>query len=356
MIEGLLNKIWYGEGVKASLLRLGVSPLLLPLTLFYFALQKIDKKKALASSVEVFAHNGSKVPVVVVGNLTAGGSGKTPLVLAIAEFLHKRGQRVAVVSRGYGSGISKACVLPAAAPAEEFGDEPAMLRFRLPQDIPVAVAAKRVDAVKAVLAIGEVDIVLADDGLQHYALKRDIEVIAVHKKRGLGNGWVLPFGPLREPLSSALPRDNALFIQTHSDQKELAVSSEIDSLVNEKVFASLFAALEFVQVGSGNVCSLDEARQQLQNASWMTGIADPDGFFDTLSQLGLNAKSKKCYADHYAFTANDFPQPDELLIMTEKDAVKCQGFGLSNAWYLKGEAQIADAFWQEFENKVEHIL
>jgi len=264
------------------------------------------------------------VPVIVVGNITAGGTGKTPVVIALVECLQQCGLRPGVVSRGYGARISgSAFRVEADSHADQCGDEPLLIRRRT--GCPCVVAPRRAQAVQALLAGGDVDIVISDDGLQHYALARDLEIALIDAQRGTGNGFCLPAGPLREPLCRLEQVDFVLY--RGSMEPRSGVRYALDCLVN---------------LESGEVRPATPAALASEVVA-VAGIGQPDQFMDTLVALGF-APARHCFADHHSYTAADFAglmhQP---IIMTEKDAVKCAGLAGSNAWYLKISAQLPAA-------------
>ncbi|OQA32461.1 MAG: Tetraacyldisaccharide 4'-kinase [Betaproteobacteria bacterium ADurb.Bin341] len=318
-----LHRAWYARRPPLALW------LLLPLhTLFFF----LSWCRRLAYRCGVWRVVRLPIPVVVVGNLVVGGTGKTPLVLWLAEQLRQRGWRPGILSRGYGgSGIGVRAVLPDAA-AAEVGDEPLLLARR--SGLPVWVGADRVEAGKALLAAHpEVDVLIADDGLQHYRLARDAE-IAVVDGRGAGNGWRLPLGPLREPLS----RLNTV--------SALVFNGTVDAGVGAACPAPQFT----MRLVSGDCYQLDDAALTCPASALagkklhaVAGIGDPGRFFDTLKSLGLEFQPHP-FPDHHGYTASDLDFGDEsVLLMTEKDAVKCAGLTRAEAWVLPVSAQVPPA-------------
>ncbi|WP_343644987.1 tetraacyldisaccharide 4'-kinase [Enterobacter sp.] len=264
------------------------------------------------------------VPVVVVGNLTAGGNGKTPVVIWLVEQLQRRGIRPGVVSRGYGG---KAAHYPLLLTPEtttaEAGDEPVLIYQRT--GAPVAVSPVRSDAVKALLAEQAVDIIITDDGLQHYALARDKEIVVIDGVRRFGNGWWLPAGPMRER-ASRLKRVDAVIVNGG-----VAKQGEIPMRLHPGMAVNLLTGKRV-------------AVSQLPALVAMAGIGHPPRFFATLEQCG--ARLEKCVplADHQALVAEQvdaLAAPGQTLIMTEKDAVKCRAFAKENWWYLPVDAELS---------------
>ncbi len=272
------------------------------------------------------------VPVVVVGNLTVGGAGKTPLTLALVQALRQRGRCPGIVSRGYGrQGQGAAAVTPTSAPAE-VGDEPLLLARRA--GVPVWVGSDRAAAARALLAAHpETDLVLCDDGLQHGRLARDAE-IAVFDGRGAGNGWRLPLGPLREPLSR-LRRVTAVVCNGPRDERVVARAPG-------GVFDMVLRPGAFYRLDDPTVtCAATDLAGRPLHA--LAGIGDPGRFFRTLESLGL-AFSRNPFPDHHAFTAADLDfARGGVLLMTEKDAVKCAGLATGEAWVLPVTAEVPSA-------------
>lgn len=249
------------------------------------------------------------VPVVVVGNVVAGGAGKTPVVIAIVQHLQSRGLRPGVVSRGYGrQGSGCRLVTPASSP-QDVGDEPLLIRQRT--GAPVAVAASRVDAVQALLSADPtLDLLICDDGLQHRALHRDIEV-CLFDDRGIGNGFLLPAGPLREPW----PRD-----------VDLVVSSATSNSVGAAFRVSRALANHVLRSDGTQMALRDLASHAAQAARPLmavAGIARPEVFFAMLRERGLSLSRTVSLPDHADFDAARWTIDDGLTVLcTEKDAVK----------------------------------
>lgn len=264
------------------------------------------------------------VPVVVVGNLTAGGNGKTPVVIWLVEQLQKRGIRPGVVSRGYGGKATHyPLLLTADTTTAEAGDEPVLIYQRT--GVPVAVSPVRSDAVQALLAGHAVDIIITDDGLQHYALARDKEIVVIDGVRRFGNGWWLPAGPMRERASRLQSVDAVIVNGGQAKPGEIPMHLQPGMAVN-------------LLTGER------KAVEQLPALVAMAGIGHPPRFFATLEQCG--ARPEKCVplADHQALVEGQvvaLTVPGQSLIMTEKDAVKCRTFAKENWWYLPVDAELS---------------
>ncbi|HWV89129.1 MAG TPA: tetraacyldisaccharide 4'-kinase [Burkholderiales bacterium] len=264
------------------------------------------------------------IPVVVVGNLTVGGSGKTPLVIWIAEFLKSKGWVPGIVSRGYGARITEPRAATVAAEAGEVGDEPILLSRR--GGCPVWVGADRVQVAARLRAAHEdVNVLVLDDGLQHYAMRRDIE-IAVVDARGLGNGFLLPAGPLREPRSRLRSVDAV--VSHASSTRGYAMRLEGDVLhrmtdARERQPLKAFAG---------------------QRVHAVAGIGDPNRFFLHLGKAGLKVVPHP-FPDHHPFTPRDLEFGDDApVLLTEKDAVKLRSVARPGWWVLPVSAQLDPAF------------
>jgi tetraacyldisaccharide 4'-kinase len=269
------------------------------------------------------------IPVIVVGNLSAGGSGKTPLVLRIAEVLREHGWKPGIVSRGYGGSASKEDAGPreatiASDPAE-VGDEPMLLARR--SGCPVWVAPDRVRACLALRAQHpDRNVIVTDDGLQHYALRRDVE-ICVLDERSMGNGFLQPAGPLREP-RSRLASVDAVVTHGKSEAQGYAMTLEGDKLVRFTDARDVRAAKSFAG----------------QRVHAVAGIGDPKRFFLQLARFGMKIVPHP-FADHHAFSAADLDFGDaDPVVMTEKDAVKCKRIAQAHFWVFPISASLDPAF------------
>jgi tetraacyldisaccharide 4'-kinase len=281
------------------------------------------------------------VPVIVVGNITAGGTGKTPLVLALVDILRRHGWNPGVVARGYGRvppreqdprGVVR--VLPDVATPEHFGDEPVLIARR--SQVPVYISPDRPAAARELLADHpEVNVIVSDDGLQHYALARDIEIAVVDGDRRFGNGLLLPSGPLREPTSRLHAVDAVVM---NGDGAPVADG--------RPHFAMRLGDERFVALSQGRQMTPGEfalfARGQRVVA--VAGIGNPPRFFEHLAELGIAARTI-AFPDHHAFQPAELRLPDaQVIVMTEKDAVKCGAFADARMWLMRVEARLPDAF------------
>lgn len=308
----MIARIWSGE-----------SPLwllLLPLSWLYGLVSGLIR---LSYKVGFRRAWRAPVPVVVVGNLTAGGNGKTPVVIWLVEQLKKRGIHVGVVSRGYGGKAAEyPLLLTAETTTAQAGDEPVLIFQRT--GAPVAVSPVRSEAVQALLTQAQVQIVITDDGLQHYALARDKEIVVIDGVRRFGNGWWLPAGPMRER-AARLRSVDAIIVNGGTAQPgeipmQLRPSQAVNLLTGER---------------------RDVA--QLSNLVAMAGIGHPPRFFSTLQACGARLSNTVALADHQALSLEQvaaLTEPGQTLIMTEKDAVKCRAFARDSWWYLPVDAEL----------------
>ena len=309
----MIAKIWSGE---SPLWRL-----LLPLSWLYGLVSGVIR---LCYQLGLKKSWRAPCPVVVVGNLTAGGNGKTPVVIWLVEQLQRQGVRVGVVSRGYGGKAdSYPLLLNADTTTAQAGDEPVLIFQRT--GVPVAVSPVRVDAVKALLAAHDLQLIVTDDGLQHYRLARDKEIVVIDGVRRFGNGWWLPAGPMRERASRLETVDARIVNGGEALPGEIPMTLRPGDAVN-------------LLTGERQPVST------LQNVVAMAGIGHPPRFFATLNDCGLQPVRTVALADHQALSEADVQElvlPGQALIMTEKDAVKCRRFAQKNWWYLPVDAVLS---------------
>ena len=267
------------------------------------------------------------VPVIVVGNVSVGGTGKTPLTIALAQALQAAGYRPGVVSRGYGGSQQTPALLGPGADPSRYGDEPCLIRDSA---IEVAVGRDRPAAAWLLLAMG-CDVILADDGLQHYRLGRDIEICVIDGMRRFGNGWLLPAGPLREPVRRALAADFRVCNGGSPQSGEWLMQLQGDQ------------ALRLGDPGERRPLS----SWQGQTVHAVAGIGHPPRFFQMLRNHGMTV-IEHAFADHHHFVADDFGFADDLpILMTAKDAVKCRGLAGADSWLVPVRAELEPAFFQQ---------
>ncbi|MEJ5072324.1 tetraacyldisaccharide 4'-kinase [Enterobacter ludwigii] len=265
------------------------------------------------------------VPVAVVGNLTAGGNGKTPVAIWLVEQLQQHGIKAGVVSRGYGGKAAHyPLLLTSDTTPDEAGDEPVLIYQRT--GVPVAVSPSRSDAVQALLAAHDLQIIITDDGLQHYRLARDVEIVVIDGVRRFGNGWWLPAGPMRERASRLKSVDAVIVNGGVPRAGEIPMQLRPGMAVNLKT-------------GEKRSVSL------LSDVVAMAGIGHPPRFFATLESCGVQPVKTVALGDHQALSAADvqaIATRKQTLVMTEKDAVKCRAFAEENWWYLPVDAVFDD--------------
>ena len=332
----LIEKVWF----KSHTAKWIIVPLLLPLTVL-FAL--ISKFRRFCYSVNIFKSYKIDKPVVVVGNIGIGGNGKTPMVVLLVKVCQELGLTPGVISRGYGG---KAPQYPyfinEKSSSIEAGDEPILIYQRC--NVPVVVGADRVANANLLVSQG-CDIILADDGLQHYRLKRDIEIIVVDGERLFGNGLLLPAGPLRE---GTWRLKTANLVINNGGSKTKVIANEVIMNLTADFVCHLLT-------GEKKVLSEFISQNKVINA--MAGIGSPDRFFNTLSELNFDINQRKDFVDHHDFILTDFDCFDEELplLMTEKDAVKCNLFATDNWWYLPVDANISDSELEQLKNQLSNL-
>ncbi|WP_137817858.1 tetraacyldisaccharide 4'-kinase [Pseudomonas sp. 2FG] len=326
--ERLLDA-WYRGHPALSLLR--------PLEWLYRAVVRRKRSQFLAGEGEIYQ---APVPVVVVGNITVGGTGKTPLILCLIEHCRARGLKVGVVSRGYGA---KPAQLPwrvrAEQNASEAGDEPLLIVQR--SGVPLMIDPDRSRAVRALLEAESLDLILCDDGLQHYRLARDLELVLIDAARGLGNRRCLPAGPLREPIERLQSVDALLYNGAPADvHGGYAFQLQPTALVN-LVSGERYPLTHF------------PAGQALHAVA---GIGNPQRFFNTLEALHWRPIAH-AFADHAQFGVEQLNfSPPQPVVMTEKDAVKCRAFAAADWWYLAVDAVPSPAFLAWFDAQLARLL
>ncbi len=310
--------------------------LLYPLSLIFrllAALRRTLFRCGLLASVKL------PVPVIVVGNITVGGTGKTPLTLWLVQQLIAAGRHPAIISRGYRSeGHAAAREVRPEDDAHAVGDEPLLMARR--GLCPVWIGRDRPAVAQALLqAHPECDVIISDDGLQHYRLQRDFEIVVIDGARRFGNGLLLPAGPMREPVARLRTVD-AVVVNGSSP----STASEIPMSLHGTVFRNL---LEPAQTRSAT----DFSGMQVHA---IAGIGHPERFFRHLQLLGLQPVTH-AFPDHHAYTPEDISPADaDAVLMTEKDAVKCAAFATGQHWVLQVDAQVALTLFNLITEKLSH--
>ena len=326
-----LDYYWYSQNAIAWLL--------LPLSWLFCAIVII--RRSLYRS-KILASSKLQRPVIVIGNITVGGTGKTPLLIALCELLKERGYNPGVISRGYttntGSGVIDGVhQVNGKDTAEQVGDEPLLIVQRT--HCPVVVGQNRAAAGRYLLDNNPCDIVLSDDGLQHYKLQRDIELAVVDSSRKFGNGFCIPAGPLREPVKRL---DSVDIVVTHNT----GVAGD-----NDAVFELFFENL--TNIYTSETRTLEEFKSSKCHA--VAGIGHPRRFFNQLKSSGMDI-IEHAFPDHYSYKIDDLAFGDDSpIIMTEKDAVKCRNLGLENIWAIPVTARLSKSLESRILASIEKL-
>ena len=290
-----------------------ITILLLPLSLLFWLLSMLRRAAFKLGLCKAYI---SPVPVIVVGNISVGGNGKTPFVIWLVSHLQQRNLKVGVISRGYGGNSENyPLIVTASTSAAKAGDEPVLIQRRL--GCPVVVGPNREANIKQLLAEHQLDVIVSDDGMQHYKMARAIECCIVDSQRRFGNGFIMPAGPLRET-------------QSRLKSVDLVIENGGDNPFN-------------YQLNSGElltVANATAAQTTLLEGHAVSAIGNPQRFENSLREQGISLLSCHHYRDHYAYSADDFTQfNDEIVFMTEKDAVKCQPFAKPTWYFLPVNAE-----------------
>lgn len=320
-LERHFNAIWYGSSKPGILLRV--------LSLAYAAWWAKRLVRPMARP---------PVPVIVVGNLTVGGGGKTPLVIALARHLLDENRQVAVISRGYGGAEpGEPELVPPDGDPGHFGDEPVLIAQTV--RVPVWVCRSRRTALEAAVRSGA-DVVIADDGLQHRALPRSFEICAVDGIRGLGNRRMVPAGPLRQPLSRMETVD-LVMIKAGDWQWPGASRYQLEPIGTSRLDGS--AEVPFEQWFGTTVDAV-------------CAIAYPEGFFEYLEQAGVKLRSRRCFPDHHAFQAADLAGLKGPILVTAKDAVKLVGLKLElDIHFVRVAAKVPERALQSVDDHLQEF-
>ncbi|ATG90727.1 tetraacyldisaccharide 4'-kinase [Methylomonas koyamae] len=311
---------WYSE--------MYISAWFMPLSMLYVDAVRLRR---FAYRVGIKKKTKLPVPVIIVGNITVGGTGKTPLVVWMAEFLRQQGYKPGVISRGYAGAKDRSGpqLVTAESDPAVVGDEPVLLARRC--GCPVAIGRDRPAAAKHLLANHHCDVIISDDGLQHYALERDIEIVVIDGQRRFGNGYCLPVGPLREPPERIKQVDLVV------------VNSPLELLEGEVPMQCV--GQQLVNLKTGESRPLTEFKGVAVHA--VAAIGNPKRFFNQLAGAGLVCETH-AFPDHHPLSAADLQFKEQRpLVMTEKDAVKCAAFAADDFWYLPIDAELPEAFSQQ---------
>ncbi|NQY51115.1 MAG: tetraacyldisaccharide 4'-kinase [Piscirickettsiaceae bacterium] len=283
---------------------------------------------------EIFKRYSIPIPVIIIGNINIGGTGKTPLVIWLARQLQRYGFKPGIISRGYGSMPKRYPLLVSkdSDPAD-VGDEPVIIARHI--DCPIAISPKRIKASTALIKHFNCNLIISDDGLQHYAFNRNIEIVVVDAERTFGNEYCLPSGPLREPISRL---------------------KYIDFLVYNGEYSNYLFDITISAVKAINLTDTSIQKGLVdfsgQDAHGIAGIGNPKRFFNLLNELGINVIPHE-FNDHHYFQSTDINfDDDKMVLMTEKDAVKCQYFASYNMWYVPIKAAVSGKLNQRIIQKL----
>ncbi len=316
-----ITDVWYEDHF--------IGALLMPLG---FLFSDVVKFRKFLYRIGVLKRHKLSVPVVVVGNITVGGTGKTPLTIWLANLLQASGFKPGIISRGYGGKAEDwpQRVTPDSDP-HFIGDEALLMAKQT--GCPIAVGPIRAAAAQLLIAEAGCDLIISDDGLQHYALHRDIEIAVVDGERRFGNGYCLPAGPLREPIERLNSVDFVIVNGDAYEENELAMRLVGDELVN---------------CSTGTLKNLSDFKDVECHA--LAGIGNPKRFFKVLESAGIPCKAHS-FPDHHQYQSNEIVFGDDKpVLMTEKDAVKCMGFAGAQHWYLPVKVVPDSSFSEQFLN------
>ena len=320
-----LQDAWYTE--------MYISSVFMPLSMLYVDAMRLRR---FLYRIGLLKSGRLPAPVIIVGNITVGGTGKTPLVIWLADFLSRQGFKPGVISRGYGGAEQQAQAVTTQSDPALVGDEALVLARRC--GCPVTVGVDRLAAGRALLANNHCDVIISDDGLQHLALQRDVEIVVIDGDRRFGNGYCLPVGPLREPPERIKTVD---LVVVNGGQD-----------LQEHEFPMHCQGNELVNLLTGETKPLAEFNNIACHA--VAAIGNPSRFFKSLSAAGLLCV-EHAFPDHHVFTAADIQFKDQKpVLMTEKDAVKCRRFAEAKHWYLPVTTALPEAFSKQILILLKH--
>ncbi len=317
------NFIWYQDNF--------IGLCLLPFSMIF---HDIVRFRRYLYHIGILKKHKLSVPVIIVGNITVGGTGKTPLTIYIVEQLKRLGYKPGVIARGYGGESEQwpKMVSSDSQPAI-VGDEPLVIIRHC--EVPIAVGPDRVASAKLLLDKTDCSVIISDDGLQHYSLDRDVEIIVIDGKRRFGNGYSLPSGPLREAISRIREVDFLVCNGVNAEEGEYPMNVQGSKAIN---------------LLTGEQQSLDYFKNKTCHA--VAGIGNPERFFSLLDKAGISFL-RHPFSDHHDFVQEDFTFDDSNeVLMTEKDAVKCTAFAQKNYWFIPVTASLPEAFTENLVKKL----
>lgn len=310
---------------------------LLPFSVVYYLLYQLHKLVYRLGLKTIYQ---APVPVIVVGNLTVGGTGKTPFVIALVNHLQQQGYATGVISRGYASDSRTTRLVEDDTPIQLSGDEPGLIKQQT--GAPIAVGSERKAAIELLLEKHQLDVIVADDGLQHHALNADIEICLSDLTTPSNNKWLLPAGPYREPIGRMKMAD---FVINHI----VNGLSPVNQSANQSAYTMHLQPSAPINL----LCTEQQLAKQRVHA--VAGIANPQRFFDSCKSLGFELV-EHVFPDHYAFSKLDFNFSEDLpILMTQKDAVKCNDFADTRMWYLPVSAVLSEGLYTDILAKLEQL-
>ena len=336
-----LEKAWYGKA--------GWLILLWPLSLLFRLLVAVRRKLQEIKT----APDHHKVPLIVIGNISAGGTGKTPLLITLANQLKQKGFKPGIISRGYG-GVGAVYPLSVDENSEvnEAGDEAVLMAEKT--GCPVVVAPDRNLALQELLKNKAIDVVLSDDGLQHYKMFRDIEIVVVDGQRLFGNGFCFPAGPLREPVSRLQEADHIIVNQVAENEDAIRAIAALNNASTMKL-----EPRHLINLCSGEKRLYEGAPFNMGNRlQAVSALGNPQRFYDLLQRLPYQLETFT-FPDHHRFTADDLEargiDEHQPVVMTEKDAVKCRSFAQANYWYLTVDVRLDEKFIETLVDQIRKL-
>ncbi|PCJ20182.1 MAG: tetraacyldisaccharide 4'-kinase [Gammaproteobacteria bacterium] len=328
LLQQKVEQAWYRP--------LGWNKCLLPLS---WAFERLAARRRAQFASGQRAVKRVSVPVIVVGNISVGGTGKSPLVIFLIEALRQQGWTPGVISRGYGASVKDfPCEVSGQDAPDVMGDEPVMIARRT--GVPLVIDPNRSHAADYLLSKTSCDVIISDDGLQHYALARDIEIAVVDGLKGLGNGCCLPVGPLREPPNRLNEVDLVVLNQAGDSSPLDGYSVNSDYLYKMDIAPEGLYSVASLVSSSSTAMDVNNLGPKVHGVA---GIGNPDRFFASLRKQGFDVVEHR-FPDHYQYQSGDLQFGDSLaVVMTEKDAIKCTHFCLDSHYYLKVSSHVDDS-------------
>jgi len=324
-LQQWLENIWYNNGSGKFLL--------MPLSALYCAINYFQRVTKTNSTLKL------PCPIIVVGNITVGGTGKTPLTIHIVKILQKAGYKPGIITRGYGgqATVWPQSVTPNSDP-QQVGDEAVLMANQT--QVPVYAGADRLESIEALTKVHDCDVIVSDDGMQHYKLPRDIQIAVLDGARMLGNGWCLPAGPLRERKQRL---DYCDLLVVNGDITNNSAKNRKNNLLEKQIYTMSLKGTMLTNLVTKEQITVDQLNSKSVHA--VTGIGNPQRFFQTLENNGGLELNTHSFPDHYDFIEADLHFNDDLpIVMTEKDAVKCRKFAKKQFWVLPVIAKLDEGF------------